>query len=328
LYAFANNAEAVTITKGQAVYLFGASGNKASVKLANNTGDPTSAKTLGLAAEDIAAGQNGMIICQGVLEQVSTTGFPDGTSLYLGATPGSLTSTKPYAPNHLVYIGTVEKGNSNSNGKIYVLVQNGYELDELHDVDLITVPPVNNDVLTYVTGVNNLWKPKSITSILGYTPQNKSIAAYSMLVNNTAAPADMATTEYQTAAGAYTGTIAWTGTTPPSGATDHTFRWQRVGSVVTMNIVLVYATAGSSLTAVSIELPSGAPTPIIPSGLSGNSSVLYPCAGHMSLNLTISANGPRSALRTNSTNTGFELTINQASANYRYAELTVTYFAT
>ena len=39
LHAYVHNAEAVQINKGQAVYLYQASGNKASVKLAYNTGD-------------------------------------------------------------------------------------------------------------------------------------------------------------------------------------------------------------------------------------------------------------------------------------------------
>jgi hypothetical protein len=166
MHALVHNADSVTINKGQAVYLFGASGNKASVKLANNTGDATSAKTLGLAAENITSGQNGFIIVQGVLDGLNTGAYNAGDTLYLGATAGALTSTKPYAPNHLVYIGVVEKAN-NGNGQIYVRVQNGYELDEIHDVDLITTPPVNNDVLTYVTGSPNLWKNRSIGSILG-----------------------------------------------------------------------------------------------------------------------------------------------------------------
>jgi hypothetical protein len=148
MHAYIHNAEAVTITKGQAVYLFSASGNKASVKLAYNTSDATSAKTFGLAAEDIGAGQNGMVICQGVLDGLNTSMFSAGNILYLGATAGSLTSTKPYAPNHLVYAGIVERANA-GNGQIYVKVQNGYELDEIHDVDLITTPPVLGNVLTY-----------------------------------------------------------------------------------------------------------------------------------------------------------------------------------
>lgn len=168
MHAFVHNADSVTITKGQAVYLFGASGNRASVKLANNTGDATSAKTFGLAAEDITSGQNGFITVQGVLDGLNTGAYTAGDTLYLGATAGSLTNVKPYAPNHLVYIGVVEKAN-NGNGQIYVRVQNGYELDEIHDVDLITTPPVNNDLLVYTTGANNLWKNKSLGTILGGT---------------------------------------------------------------------------------------------------------------------------------------------------------------
>lgn len=168
MHALVHNADSVTINKGEAVYLFGASGNKASVKLANNTGDATSAKTFGLAAEDITSGQNGFICVQGVLDGLNTGAYNAGDTLYLGATAGSLTSTKPYAPNHLVYIGVVEKAN-NGNGQIYVRVQNGYELDEIHDVDLITTPPVNKDILTYVTGSPNLWKNQSLSTILGGT---------------------------------------------------------------------------------------------------------------------------------------------------------------
>lgn len=147
LHAYVHNAEAVTINKGEAVYLYQATGNKASVKLAYNTSDATSAKTFGLAAEDIAAGGQGMVITVGQLQGVNTAAFSEGDTLYLGATAGTYTNVKPYAPNHLVYIGVVEK--ANANGEIYVRVQNGYELDEIHDVDLITTPPTNGDVLTY-----------------------------------------------------------------------------------------------------------------------------------------------------------------------------------
>ncbi len=168
MHAFVHNAEAFTINKGEAVYLFEASGNKASVKLADNTGDATSAKTFGLAAEDITSGQNGFITVQGVLDGLNTGAYTAGDTLYLGATAGSLTNVKPYAPNHLVYIGVVEKAN-NGNGQIYVRVQNGYELDEIHDVDLISTPPVNKDLLTYVTGSPDLWKNQSLGTILGGT---------------------------------------------------------------------------------------------------------------------------------------------------------------
>ena len=158
LHAYVHNADSVTITKGQPVYLFSASGNKASVKLANNSVDSTSAKTLGLASENITAGQNGFITCQGVLDGLNTGSYTAGDSLYLGATAGALTNSKPYAPNHLVYIGMVERAN-NGNGQIYVRVQNGYELDEIHDCYINPTTLANNDVLTY-DSASDLWKNK------------------------------------------------------------------------------------------------------------------------------------------------------------------------
>ena len=173
MYAHVTNAESVPITRGQAVYLFEATGNRASVKLANNTGDATSAKTLGLVAENsIGAGQAGFVITQGVLDKLNTAAFLEGTTLYLGATAGSLTSTKPAAPNHLVYIGVVERANA-GNGQIYVRTQNGYELDEIHDV--LIVSPTNGQVLAYESSTD-LWKNSSapilsnvtVTGTLGY----------------------------------------------------------------------------------------------------------------------------------------------------------------
>ncbi len=163
LYARATNAEATTITKGQAVYMFSATGDRVSVKLANNTGDATSAKTFGLAAENITAGGTGMVICQGVLDGLNLGSYTAGDSVYLGATAGALTATKPYAPNHLVYIGTVERAN-NGNGQIYVRVQNGYELDELHNVSAQN--PSNGQVLIYNESTS-LWTKNTITAGTG-----------------------------------------------------------------------------------------------------------------------------------------------------------------
>ena len=48
MFAYVTNADSVTITKGQPVYAFGASGDRMSVKLANNTFESTSSKTVGL----------------------------------------------------------------------------------------------------------------------------------------------------------------------------------------------------------------------------------------------------------------------------------------
>jgi len=163
LHAYVHNAEGVQINKGEAVYLFEASGNKASVKLAYNTSDSTSAKTFGLAAENIGAGQNGMIICQGVLDGLNLGAYNEGDTLYLDSIAGGYTSSKPNSPNHLVYIGVVERAN-NGNGQIYVKVQNGYELDELHNVSAQN--PTDDDIIVYSSGTT-LWEKKNIYTAIG-----------------------------------------------------------------------------------------------------------------------------------------------------------------
>jgi hypothetical protein len=164
LFAYVTNDDSVTINKGQPVYAFGAAGNRMSVKLASNTSDSTSAQTVGVVfSSSIAPNQKGFIITQGVISGLNTAAYSPGAQLYLGATAGTLTSTKPVAPNHLVYIGIVERANA-GNGQIYIKPQNGYELDELHDV-LIT-SPLNNQVLAFETGTPNLWKNKNLIDIL------------------------------------------------------------------------------------------------------------------------------------------------------------------
>lgn len=162
MFAYVTNADSVTINKGQPVYAFGASGDRMSVKLADNTTEATSSKTVGLVfSSSIAAGATGFVITQGVLSNVNTAAYTAGDTLYLGNTAGALTNVKPYAPNHYTRIGIVERANA-GNGLIYVFVSNGAELEELSDVDLITAAPVAEDVLRYD---GTLWKADPLAEI-------------------------------------------------------------------------------------------------------------------------------------------------------------------
>ena len=162
------NADSVTINKGEPVYVFSSTGTNISVKRALNTSDATSAQTLGLANENISAGATGIVICQGLLKNVDTSAYTAGDGLYLGATAGSKTTTKPYAPNHIVYLGFVETVNASS-GRIYVRTQNGYELDEIHDADIgHTQALAANQYLRY-TG--SLWQNSALDISHDTTPQ-------------------------------------------------------------------------------------------------------------------------------------------------------------
>ncbi len=153
-----------TLTKAayQAVRVSGAQGGRLAVALAQANNDNNSADTIGLVTETIATNQEGFILTVGQIENIDTTGslqgetWTDGDVLYLSPTvAGKLTNIKPTgATGHIVVIGYVEYAHAN-NGKIYVKVMNGWELDELHNVSISSV--ANNDLLQY-DSVTSLWK--------------------------------------------------------------------------------------------------------------------------------------------------------------------------
>jgi nitrogen fixation protein len=161
-----------TLTKAsyQVVRVTGASGQRLAVDLAQANNDLNSADTLGVVTETIATNQEGFILTVGQLLDVNTTGslqgetWNDGDVLYLSpTTAGRMTNIKPNgATGHIVVLGYVEYAHANQ-GKIYVKIMNGWELDELHNVFINT--PVNNDLLVYETS-SDLWKNKSL-SLLG-----------------------------------------------------------------------------------------------------------------------------------------------------------------
>jgi hypothetical protein len=236
--ALVHNAEATSLSKGEVVYLFSATGDRASVKRAANTGDATSAKTIGVVAESIAAGQNGLIRCQGVLDGLNLGAFTAGDTLYLGATAGTTTATKPVAPNHLVYVGVVERANA-GNGQLYVRVQNGYELDELHDV-LITSPGAGA-VLSY-DATAGLWKDATIAGGAGITVTNADSAV------------TVATSGAVTSSGFTMTTARLLGrTTASTGAIEQI----TVGSGLSLSGGTLTATGGGSGTVTSVDVSGG-----------------------------------------------------------------------
>ena len=161
------NKTGATLTKGTVVYINGGQGNLPTVTKALATGDSTSAQTYGIVRNDITNNNNGYVVVAGRISDLDTQTYTEGTQLYLSpTTAGTYTSTKPYAPSHLVYVGIVVRAHP-TQGVVEVKIQNGYELDELHNVAAQT--PTNNDGLFWESATN-LWKNKSISTILGGTP--------------------------------------------------------------------------------------------------------------------------------------------------------------
>ena len=174
LVVYARNDEANTLSKGEVVYISGAQGDKATVRRAKNDSDANSATTIGIVKSAIASGQLGYIVSQGVVDGINLGAYTEGDKLYLGNVAGTFTNVKPSAPQHIVFIGVVERANA-GNGQILVRVQNGFELDEIHDVQLTSVAA--NDILIRNSG-NTLWINQNFNSTA-----NSAIAAYQGNIN-------------------------------------------------------------------------------------------------------------------------------------------------
>jgi len=153
------NMTGATLTKGTVVFISGANGNKALVSKAIATTDALSARTFGLLQSDILNNGTGNCVIIGDLSGLNTSSFAEGAQLYLsGVTAGTYTDTRTLAPTHLVYVGKVTRSHP-TQGQIEVQIQNGYELEEIHDCQIIS--PTNNQALIYETSTD-LWKNKTI----------------------------------------------------------------------------------------------------------------------------------------------------------------------
>lgn len=155
------NSNGSTINSGTPVYtkIVGNSGTNIPVAIASNDGESTSSKTMGLMAETVLQNGTGFVITEGLLAGINTSTANTGDPVWLGVNGALLfgLANKPIAPAHLVYLGVVTRGQQ-VNGEIFVKVQNGYELNELHDVDLdYSTPPVDNDILAY-DSASGMWK--------------------------------------------------------------------------------------------------------------------------------------------------------------------------
>jgi hypothetical protein len=91
-----------------------------------------------------------------------------------GTTFGAITNVKPSAPIHEVRIGYVEYAHA-VNGKIYVKIDNGYELDELHNVSINPLTLANNDVLIYESS-SSLWKNKRLPTEIQLAASDETTA--------------------------------------------------------------------------------------------------------------------------------------------------------
>jgi len=166
----------------QVVRISGSQGQRLAIDLALGDSDLNSAETIGIPIETIAPNQEGYIMTVGQIENVNTTGanqgetWIDGDVLYLSPIyAGQLTKQKPsgYIGGHIVVVGYVEYAHA-INGRMYVKVMNGWELEELHDVAI--QGPQEGQFLRYNQSISRWENSSKLISYKDIQSQNVYVA--------------------------------------------------------------------------------------------------------------------------------------------------------
>ena len=203
--ALVKNATGSSIAKGKVVYISGAQGQRPTITLSDADTETTSSKTFGVTSEVIADGAEGFVTTFGVLRGINTDGLTEGGAIWLSQTAGNFTQTIPAEPAHTVFIGYVVKAHASS-GEIFVNIQNGYELNELHGVLINGVS--DNQALVYNSSAS-LWYNESIVNSLEGTANEIDVSAsvgniILSLPNDLIAPGDLTVTGNLTVSGSTT----------------------------------------------------------------------------------------------------------------------------
>lgn len=214
----------------QVVRISGAQGNRLKVDLAKGDIDDNSLDTLGLVTENIDNNQEGFITTSGLVRGINTTGilqgetWTDGDDLYLSPiTFGGVTNVPPTAPSHSVRLGYVVQ--SSPNGSIFVKVDNGYELGELHNIIDNTTTSSFGDLLiksgSVWTNSKNLTGSYSITGSLtvsgSSTFTNIGPSIFSGSVNISGSTTIRGTTVFSNSSTTITGSLLVSGSTVQIG---------------------------------------------------------------------------------------------------------------
>jgi hypothetical protein len=254
------NETGATLTRGTVVYISGAAGNKALVSKAIATSDATSAQTYGVITANIANNQNGYATLVGSLGNLDTSAYAEGAQLYLSSTTaGAWTATKQYAPAHLVYVGIVTRSHA-TQGTVEVKIQNGYEMDELHNVSAQT--PSNGNVLIW-NNSTQLWESAGITAGTGVSVTN---GAGAITVANTGVTSVTGTAPVVSSGGT-TPAISMAAASASANGYLTSADWttfnskQPAGSYVTSVTGTAGRTTSSGGTTPAIDLVSGIVTP-------------------------------------------------------------------
>ena len=164
------------LVEGNVVYIVGSSGDNLTVRYARANAESTSANTFGVMTENASGGDKAFCTTFGLVRNINTSNLTEGGMVWLSKdTAGAMTAVRPTAPNHGVEIGFCVRKHA-TQGVIFVTIQNGYELRELHDV--YAPSPANNQGLLWKSA-NSRWEAVEVDTSLnnegklsGFSPNN------------------------------------------------------------------------------------------------------------------------------------------------------------
>jgi hypothetical protein len=173
-------------------------GQRVGVTLAQADTEANSTDIIGVISETIASNGTGFVTTRGIIAGINTTGslqsetWNEGDVLYLSPTvAGGLTKVKPVAPDNLCIIGYVVYKHA-TQGKIFVAIQTGWEIDELHNVK-ITGSPTAGSLLIY-NDTLDIWENARITAGTNVTVTNADKSITIAAAGNVTGPASSTST--------------------------------------------------------------------------------------------------------------------------------------
>jgi hypothetical protein len=162
VFYIVKNQTGSTIPKGTVVMSAGTLGASGRILIQPFLADGTypSEYVMGVTAEAIANGADGMVVHFGQIRNVNTSSFADGDILYASSTTaGAFTTTSPTAPNNIVLMAIVV--HAASNGTLQVRPTIGSNINKDEGVVISSV--ANDDVLKY-NSTTSLWENSNVLS--------------------------------------------------------------------------------------------------------------------------------------------------------------------
>lgn len=157
---YAVNRTGSPITNGSVVYISGSQGNRVVVSLAQAILTPSNQVALAVATQTIADNQTGYFTRFGLVRNINTSAWAEGTILYVGTTAGAMVGTAPAKPYSQLAVGIVTR----SHATVGMILVSPYVVPRIGQLtDVSTTGATDGQALVFEAS-SGLWKPGSTAS--------------------------------------------------------------------------------------------------------------------------------------------------------------------